>query len=68
MKNISTRIKIIGVISISLWIIGSFLIYNGTNGKGIFISSAVIIIAGLYSQIRKDQKEHSQFQKRDSNL
>ena len=60
MRNISTRVKIIGIISISLWIIGSFLIYNGTNGKGIFISSIVIIGAGLYSQIKKDQKENSE--------
>ena len=57
MKKISTKVKLIGIISISLWIIGSFLIYNQTNGKGISISTAVIIIAGLYSQIRKEQKK-----------
>ena len=59
MKNISTKIKIIGIISICLWIVGTFLIYSETNGKGVSIVTAVIIIAGLYSQIRKDQIESS---------
>ncbi len=59
MKKISTKIKIIGIVSVFLWIIGSYLIYNGTNGKGVSIATAVIIIAGLYSLIKKDQKENS---------
>lgn len=59
MKKISTKVKIIGFISIILWIMGSYLIYNGTNGKGISIATGVIIIVGLYSQITKDQKENS---------
>ena len=65
MKNISTKIKIIGIISICLWIVGTFLIYSETNGKGVSIVTAVIIIAGLYSQIRKDQIESSKSQKID---
>ena len=60
MKKISTKIKIIGIVSIILWIIGSYLVYNGTNGKGASIATAVIIIAGLYSLIIKDQKENSE--------
>lgn len=61
MKNISTKVKIMGIVSICLWIIGSLLIYNDTNGKGVSIATAVIIIAGLYSLIIKDQKENSEF-------
>ncbi|APS40165.1 MULTISPECIES: hypothetical protein [unclassified Salegentibacter] len=60
MKKISTKVKIIGIVSIFIWIIGSYLIYNGTNGKGVSIATGVIIIAGLYSQISKDQKENSE--------
>ncbi len=60
MKNISKKVKILAIISICLWILGSFLIYNETNGKGVSIASAVIIIAGIYSQILKDQKENSE--------
>ena len=60
MKNISKRVKILGIISICLWIIGSFLIFNETNGKGVIIASAVVIIAGLSSQVLKDRKESSE--------
>ncbi|MGM1057474.1 MAG: hypothetical protein ACQEWG_16430 [Bacteroidota bacterium] len=63
MKKISTKVKIIGIVSIVLWVIGSYLIYNGTNGKGVSIATAVIIIAGLYSLIIKDQKENAELKK-----
>lgn len=61
MKNISTKVKIMGIISICLWIVGSFLIYNDTNGKEVSIATAAIIISGLYSQIIKDQKKIPNF-------
>ncbi|WP_156101239.1 hypothetical protein [Salegentibacter sp. Hel_I_6] len=57
----STKVKIIGLVSFCLWVIGSYLIYNETNGKAVSIAVAVIIIAGLYSQIKRDQKESSKF-------
>ncbi len=63
MKNISKKVKIMGIVSICLWIIGSYLIYNETNGKGVSIATAVIIIAGLYSLIFKEQRENSDFKK-----
>lgn len=60
MKKIPAKLKIIGAVSIFLWIIGSALISNGSNGKAVSIATAVIIIAGLYSQIVKAQKENSE--------
>ena len=60
MINISTRVKILGLISISLWIIGSYVLFDEKNGKTISIITAVIIIAGLYSQVLKSRKESSE--------
>ena len=59
MKNISKKVKILAVVSICLWIVGSFLIFNDMGRIGASISVLVIIIAGLYSQVIKDRKEKS---------
>jgi hypothetical protein len=56
MKKISNTTKITGLISIGLWIIASILLFPEKNGKAIFVSTAVIIIAGLSSQIIKTEK------------
>ena len=60
MKKISNTVKITGLISICLWIIGSIILLNEKNGIGIIVITAVIIIAGLYSQIIKDRKVNSE--------
>lgn len=60
MRNISTRVKILSLISICLWIIGTFLLFNENNGKVISIIAAIILIAGLYSLVLKDQKDNSE--------
>lgn len=52
--------KIITVVVIGLWGIGSFLIFRGTNGESIGVSTAIIILVGLYTQIKKDRKEKSE--------
>jgi len=59
MKNISTKVKIMAVVSICLWIVGSFLIFNDNREIGASIVVLVIIIAGLYSRVIKDRKENS---------
>ena len=56
MKNISKKTKILSLISVSLWIIGSLIIYMNDKNSNIIIVSAVVIIAGIYSQINKDHK------------
>lgn len=56
MNKISRTIKIIGLSSICLWIIGSILLFHENNGKIIILIAAIIIIAGLYSQIIKEIK------------
>ncbi len=56
MKNISKKTKILSLISISLWIIGSLIIYMNDKNSNIIIVSAIIMIVGIYSQINKDRK------------
>ena len=53
MTKLTTKTLIITLTSISLWIIGSYLLFNEKNGKATITIFAVILIAGLYSQIRK---------------
>jgi len=60
MKKISNTTKITGLISIGLWIIASILLFPEKNGKAIIVSIAVIIIAGLSSQIIKDRNVNSE--------
>ncbi len=59
MKKISKKTLAIILISISLWIIGSFLLYPEKNGKTTIMIISIIIIGGLYSQIKKDRKAYS---------
>ena len=56
MNKISRKVKLIGIISICLWIIGSILLFHENNGKTTIMITALIIIAGLYSQIIKERK------------
>jgi hypothetical protein len=60
MKKLSNTVKIMGLLSISLWIIGSIILFNEKNGKATIVIIAVIIIAGLYAQIAKDKKIKSE--------
>ena len=60
----SNKLKIMIIASICFWLIGSYLIYTDTNGKSVSISSAVIIIAGLYFQIIKERKENQKVAKK----
>jgi uncharacterized membrane protein len=60
MKKISKALKITGLISICLWIIGSVFLYRENNGKITIVITAIIIIAGLYSQITKDRKVNTE--------
>lgn len=59
MKKISKKTKIIAVISICLWIIGSVFLLRESNSKFIILFTAVIIIAGIYSRISTDIKAQS---------
>lgn len=59
MKKISKTLKIQGVSSICLWIIGSILLFQENNGKIIILITAIIIMAALYSQIIKERKLNS---------
>ncbi len=58
MTKISKTLKIMGLSSICLWIIGSVVLFNENNGKTIIMITAIIIIAGLYSQIIKERKKN----------
>ena len=60
MRRISTRVKVLGLVSICLWIAGSFFIYNETQGMATSIITAIIIIAGLYSMEAKGRKKNAQ--------
>ena len=60
MKKISKKTKIIAVISICLWIIGSVFLLQESNSKFIILFTAVIIITGIYSRISRDIKTQSQ--------
>ncbi len=60
MNRISEMTKITGLISICLWVIGSFFLIQESNGKTVILITAIIIIAGIYSQINKDKKAHSE--------
>jgi hypothetical protein len=56
MKKISNTIKIMGLLSICVWIIAIIFLFPEKNGKTIIVSTAVIIIAGLCFQIIKNRK------------
>ncbi len=60
MNRISKMTKITVLISICLWVIGSFFLIQESNGKTVILITAIIIIAGIYSQINKDKKAHSE--------
>jgi uncharacterized membrane protein YbaN (DUF454 family) len=60
MKIISNTIKISALLSICLWLVASIFLFNEKNGKTIMVSTAVIIIAGLSSQIIKTRKVNSE--------
>jgi len=60
MEKLSKRSKITSLISICLWIIGSVFLFRVNNGKIFILISAIIIIAGIYSQITKDGKAYSE--------
>jgi multisubunit Na+/H+ antiporter MnhG subunit len=60
MKKISNTVKITGLLSICLWIIASIILFNEKNGKATIVITAVIIIAGLSSQIIKNGKVNSE--------
>lgn len=60
MKKLSNSMKIKGLLSICLWVIGSVILFNEKNGKTTIVVAAVIIIAGLYFQINKDRKVNSE--------
>ena len=58
--KLSNTVKITGLISICLWIIGSIILFNEKNGRATIVLTAVIIIAGLYAQIIKERKVNSE--------
>ncbi|RXG13627.1 hypothetical protein DSM02_3668 [Leeuwenhoekiella polynyae] len=60
MIKLSNTVKITGLISICLWIIGSIILFNEKNGRATIVLTAVIIIAGLYAQIIKERKVNSE--------
>lgn len=60
MKKLSNSMKIKGLLSVCLWVIGSVILFNEKNGKTTIVVAAVIIIAGLYFQINKDRKVNSE--------
>ncbi|RXG17818.1 hypothetical protein DSM03_101517 [Leeuwenhoekiella aestuarii] len=60
MIKLSNTVKITGLISICLWIIGSIILFNEKNGRATMVLTAVIIIAGLYAQIIKERKVNSE--------
>ncbi|SDW47117.1 hypothetical protein [Flavobacterium degerlachei] len=60
MKKLSNTVKITALISICLWIIGSIILFDEKNGKTIILLTAVVIIAGLFSQISKERKLNSE--------
>lgn len=60
MKKTSNTLKIIGLLSICLWVVGSIILFDEKNGKATILLTAVVIIAGLSSQISKERKVNSQ--------
>jgi hypothetical protein len=62
MKKLSNTVKITGLLSICLWIIGSIFLFDEKNGKTIILLTAVVIIAGLFSQISKEKNVNSEHQ------
>jgi hypothetical protein len=60
MNNVSKTLRIIGLTSIGLWVVGSIFLFNENNGKLIISITAVIIIAGLYSQLIKERKANTE--------
>jgi len=62
MKKLSNTVKITGLLSICLWVIGSIILFDEKNGKATILLTAVVIIAGLSSQINKERKVNSEHQ------
>ncbi|EIA07645.1 hypothetical protein [Flavobacterium frigoris] len=60
MKKTSNTVKIIGLLSICLWVVGSIILFDEKNGKATILLTAVVIIAGLSSQISTERKVNSQ--------
>ena len=60
MNKISKKTILVSLIYISLWVIGSALLYQETNGKIIITITAVVVIARIVSQVNKDRKAGSE--------
>ncbi len=56
MKEIPKTLKVTGIISICLWLLGSFILFQERNGISISLITGLIIIAGFYHQLNKDKK------------
>ena len=54
MNKISKKTLITTLTAISLWIIGSYLLIDEKNDKTTIMIVTIILVAGLYSQIKKD--------------
>ncbi|MBE7641783.1 hypothetical protein GUB10_15725 [Salegentibacter sp. BLCTC] len=60
MNKISKKTLAISLASISLWMIGSFILFQEKNGKTTMIITAIVIMGGLYAQIKKDRRAYSE--------
>ncbi|MFS4415147.1 hypothetical protein [Maribacter sp. 2307ULW6-5] len=57
MTKLSFTLKLKAFLSIGLWVIGSVLLFQEGNGAFIMVSTAVIILSGLFSSVRKELRE-----------
>ncbi|WP_405199094.1 hypothetical protein [Christiangramia sp. LLG6405-1] len=60
MKKISTKTLFIAIFAFALFLTGSYFLLELKNGKTTILIVAIILIAGLNSQIRKDFRIHSE--------
>jgi len=60
MKKISTKTFLISIATIILWMIGSHFILKENSSFTTIIIVAIIILTGLYSQIKKDIRINSE--------
>lgn len=59
MNKIATRTLFISITAVILWMIGSYFILKENDSYTTIIIVAIIITAGLYSQIKKDLRVNS---------
>lgn len=60
MNEISKKTKLMALTTLCLWLIGSTLLFQESNGKVIIIITAAVIIVRLKFQITKDRKTNPQ--------